>query len=179
MQFSWKGMAIGLAATFAVASVAPQALAATCGDLNNSGGRTVADVVLLFRAVLENPDPPNLCGGAGAADCGDINDDGSISVGDVVILFNSVLGNETLFPLCVGTGTDIQCPGGTATITGNINANERWLTGCTYILDGQVFVQPNVVLTIQQGVTVLGNSAPANPPSFLAFLRDAKINAVG
>lgn len=179
MHCSWKGIAIGLAAALAIGSYAPTAHASTCGDLNNSGGRSVADVVLLFRAVLENPDPANLCGGAGASQCGDVNADGSISVADVVILFSSVLGNETLFPLCTGTGTDVSCPGGTATITGSINSNQRWLTGCKYILDGQVFVQPNVVLTIQPGVTVVGKSSPANPPSFLAFLRDSKINAQG
>jgi hypothetical protein len=180
MHFSWKGLAIGLAAALAVGSTARTASAATCGDLNNSGGRSVADVVLLFRAVLENPDPPNLCGTGNALDCGDINADGNISVADVVILFSSVLGNETLFPLCTGQGNVIPCPGGTATISGgSITSNQVWQTGCTYIIDGQTFVQPNVVLTIQPGTIVKGKSSPANPPSFLAFLRDSKINAQG
>ncbi|MEW6273429.1 MAG: hypothetical protein AB1689_29465 [Thermodesulfobacteriota bacterium] len=70
-----------------------------CGDLNASNTISTADVVLLFRAVLENPDPSPLCGGAGALACGDIVSNGSINTNDVVILFSAVLGNAVA-PLC-------------------------------------------------------------------------------
>ena len=116
-------MAAGLLAATILAGSAGSAAAAICGDLNNNGGRNVADVVLLFRTVLENPDPSPLCGGAGATDCGDINADGNVTVNDVVILFSSVLGNETLYPLCTGPGNVISCPGGSATVSGTIDVS--------------------------------------------------------
>lgn len=175
MRRTLKGIMAGVATLLAIAS-AGGAHAAICGDLNGNGSRSTADVVLLFRAVLENPDPAPLCGGAGAADCGDINADGSISTADVVILFSSVLGNETLFPLCQGAGNTRPCG---STISGTISANERW-DACTYTLDGIVFVEPNVVLTITAGATILGDSTPtSDTTSALVFRRDSKINAPG
>src|SRR5690606_36595492 len=133
-------------------ALAGRANAAVCGDLNGNGSRATADVVLLFRAVLENPDPSPLCGGAGALDCGDINADGGISTADVVILFSSVLGNETLFPPCTGAGTT-RASG--SSISGTIAANETW-DACTYTLDSIVFVEPGTVLTIRAGATIEG-----------------------
>lgn len=175
MRRTLKGFAGSVALLLALA-FAGRAHAAVCGDLNGNGSRSTADVVLLFRAVLENPDPSPLCGGSGAGDCGDINADGSISTADVVILFSSVLGNETLFPLCTGAGTTRACG---STITGSIAANETW-DACTYTLDGIVFVEPNVVLTIKAGATVKGKSSPtSDPTSALVFRRDSKINAAG
>jgi hypothetical protein len=108
MRRTLKGIMTGLASLLAI-SLAGSAHAAVCGDLNGNGSRSTADVVLLFRAVLENPDPTPLCGGAGVNDCGDINASASISTADVVILFSSVLGNETLFPLCQGEGATRPC----------------------------------------------------------------------
>ena len=175
MRKSFKGIVAGVAMLMALA-LAGRANAAVCGDLNGNGSRATADVVLLFRAVLENPDPSPLCGGAGALDCGDINADGGISTADVVILFSSVLGNETLFPLCTGAGTTRACG---STISGTIAANETW-DACTYTLDGIVFVEPGVVLTIRAGATIKGDSTPtSDPTSALVFRRDSKINAPG
>src|SRR5215472_15337689 len=152
MKQTWKGMLIGLVTALAMAGSATAGRASVCGDLNNDGNRTINDVVLLFRAALENPDPPNLCGGAGALQCGDINGDGAISINDVVILFSSVLGNQTLFPLCVGGGTRLCAPGSPAhtpiTINSNVTGNEEWNGPCDYLLDGIIFVQQGVVLTI-------------------------------
>src|SRR5215470_6765412 len=156
-----------------------RAFGAPCGDLNNDGHRSVADVVLLFRAVLENPDPPNLCGTGTALDCGDINGDRAISISDVVLLFSDVLGVETLFPICTTPPPPLDCLTGTISVSGSITAPETWPTGCTVFLEGQVFVEPGVVLTIQRGVTVKGRKNPSSPPSSLIFLRDSKINAIG
>lgn len=169
-----------LVAFAALAASNTTARAAACGDLTDSAGVNVGDVVLLFRAVLENPDPTPLCGGAGAIDCGDVNADGAISISDVVILFNSVLGNETLYPLCVGEGPTLAgCPG-TVTISSNITSNQVWPAGCTIILDGTIFVDPGVVLKIEAGATIFGDATPANPPpTALVFRRDSKINAQG
>ena len=56
-----EGWLVSLALLFCV--LAPsEALASACGDLNNDGNVATADVVLLFRAVLEEPDPAPLCG---------------------------------------------------------------------------------------------------------------------
>jgi hypothetical protein len=129
----------------------------------------------LLRAVLENPDPTPLCGGAGVNDCGDIVDDNAISVNDVVVLFSSVLGNETLFALCAGPGTTIACPGGEVVIGSNITTNQVWPSSCKIYLNGTIFVEPNVVLTIQAGTTVRGQKSPSNPPpSALIFRRDSR-----
>jgi len=175
MRKTLKGMMGGVAMLLALA-FAGSAHAAVCGDLNGNGSRSTADVVLLFRAVLENPDPSPLCGGAGVNDCGDVNDSGSISTADVVILFSSVLGNETLFALCDGQGTIRPCG---SVVSGTISSNETW-DACTYTLDGIVFVEPNVVLTINPGALILGDSTPtSDPTSALVFRRDSKINAPG
>jgi hypothetical protein len=178
MKRACAGLAVGIGTCLAAGSAHA---AAACGDLNNSGGApNVADVVLLFRAALENPDPSPLCGGSPASQCGDMNDDGAINVQDVVILFNSVLGNETLFDLCDGEGSTIACPGGTTTISGNITTNQVWPAGCNILLDGTIFVEPETVLTIRPGATIRGKKNPVNPPpSALIFRRESKINAVG
>lgn len=169
-----------LVALGALAASNVSARAAACGDLTDASGVNVGDVVLLFRAVLEEPDPSPLCGGLGALDCGDVNADGAITIADVVILFNSVLGNETLYPLCVSEGPTIACPGGTAVISGNIASNQVWPAGCNIELNGTIFVEPGVVLKIDAGATIFGQKFPSNPPpTALVFRRDSKINAVG
>lgn len=175
-----RSVAVTLMALGALVASHGTARAAACGDLTDADGVGVGDVVLLFRAVLEEPDPTPLCGGMGALDCGDVNADGSISISDVVILFNSVLGNETLYPLCVSEGPTIACPGGEATIAANITSNQVWPAGCDIKLDGTIFVEPGVVLKIDAGATVFGKKFPNNPPpTALVFRRDSKINAVG
>lgn len=47
----------------------------------------------------------------------------------------------------------------TVTITGNILSNTTWSTGSTILLSAQCFVKNNSVLTIQPGVTILGDKA--------------------
>lgn len=53
MRRTLKGFAGSVALLLALA-FAGRAHAAVCGDLNGNGSRSTADVVLLFRAVLEN-----------------------------------------------------------------------------------------------------------------------------
>ncbi|MEO6303034.1 MAG: T9SS type A sorting domain-containing protein [Bacteroidia bacterium] len=50
-------------------------------------------------------------------------------------------------------------PAPTMTVTGNITANTTWATGQTVLLSAQCFVKNNAVLTIQPGVTILGDKA--------------------
>lgn len=50
-------------------------------------------------------------------------------------------------------------PAPTVTITGNISSNTTWSTGQTVLLSAQCYVTGNSVLTIQPGVTVLGDKS--------------------
>lgn len=50
-------------------------------------------------------------------------------------------------------------PAPTMTVTGNITSNTTWATGQTVLLSAQCFVKNNAVLTIQPGVTVLGDKS--------------------
>ncbi|MBA3662832.1 MAG: T9SS type A sorting domain-containing protein [Bacteroidetes bacterium] len=50
-------------------------------------------------------------------------------------------------------------PAPTITVTGNITTNTTWSSGQTVLLSSQCFVKNNAVLTIQPGVTVLGDKA--------------------
>jgi len=179
MRSMWKGTVVGVVALLALASSALVAHA-VCGDRNGNGSLTIADCVQLFDVIAGPPDPSPLCGGAGALQCGDLNADGTIGIADGVICLNAVAGNETLFPLCTGSAAPIACPGGTAMIASNINTNQTWPSTCTILLDGTIFVSPNVVLTIQPGTVIKGKKNSTNStPSALIFQRDSKINAAG
>lgn len=48
-------------------------------------------------------------------------------------------------------------PAPTMTVTGNITSNTTWATGQTILLSAQCYVTNNSILTIQPGVTVLGD----------------------
>lgn len=50
-------------------------------------------------------------------------------------------------------------PAPTMTVTGNITSNTTWSTGQTVLLSAQCFVKNSAVLTIQPGVTILGDKA--------------------
>ena len=62
-------------------------------------------------------------------------------------------------------------------VTGDITASQTWSTDSTYVLGGFVKVRNGATLTIQPGVTVVGDTAV--PGSSLWILRGARINAVG
>lgn len=68
-------------------------------------------------------------------------------------------------------------PAPTQTITGNITSNTTWVTGQTYLLQGQIYVKNNSVLTIQPGVVILGSKAIAGSGLFITT--GSKLNAVG
>jgi hypothetical protein len=77
-------------------------------------------------------------------------------------------------------GPVIDCPGGSATITSNLTSNQVWPSTCEIFLDGTIFVEPGVVLTIEAGTTIKGLKFPNNPPpTALVFRRGAQINANG
>lgn len=58
-------------------------------------------------------------------------------------------------------------PAPTMTVTGNITANTTWATGQTVLLQGQIYVKGNSVLTIQPGVVVMGSKAVAGSGLFV------------
>lgn len=68
-------------------------------------------------------------------------------------------------------------PSPTQTITGNITTNTTWVSGQTYLLQGQIYVKNNSVLTIQPGVVILGSKAVAGSGLFITT--GSKLNAVG
>jgi hypothetical protein len=180
MNGSWRRTFLGAVGGLALTFAAHTAHAAVCGDLNNNGSVTIADCTLLFDIAAGPPDPP-VCGGLGALNCGDLNADGSVNIADAIICMNAVAGNETTFPLCTGPTADVACPGGVHNVTSNITSNQSWgAGGCMHILDGTIFVNANVILTIRPGAVIKGKKVSTNgSPSALVFLRDSKINAAG
>ena len=195
----WKGAVAGLAALVGVAGWAPSAHAnATCGDLNGDGLAKIGDALILLQTVANPPGAATLCNGGGALQCGDMNGDGTLTIADVVIFLNFLAGNPTLFPICTGHGPLIACtdgPAGTSMlqatdhtpswtgqkhITGSINSTQTWQAGCRYNIDGLVFVEPGITLTIQPGALIAGvPTTTGSNTSALIFKRGSKINAKG
>jgi hypothetical protein len=175
-------MLMGLVALAGVTGAARTA-AAACADINNDGKVNIADAVRLIQAVGGSASAAD-CGGAGTLACGDLNADHSLGVSDVVIMLAQLTHNPTLFPLCQGAGTAIPCVAGKATVTGTVSSTQTWSNACPVYVDGLVFVQSGVTVTIQPGTTVVGADPPTQGGgptniSALVFLRGSKINAAG
>lgn len=68
-------------------------------------------------------------------------------------------------------------PAPTMTVNANITTNTTWATGQTVLLDGQIYVTNNAVLTIQPGVVVRGSSTSAG--SSLIITKGAQLQAAG
>lgn len=68
-------------------------------------------------------------------------------------------------------------PTATQTISTDITSNTTWTTGQTYLLQGQIYVKNNAVLTIQPGVVVLGDAATVGAGLFIT--KGSRIEAVG
>src|SRR4051812_30089561 len=68
-------------------------------------------------------------------------------------------------------------PAPTMTVTSNVTANTTWATGQTVLLQGQIYVTSNAVLTIQPGVVIRGSSAIAGSGLFICT--GSKLMAVG
>lgn len=63
------------------------------------------------------------------------------------------------------------------TITGNISQNTTWTSNNTYLLSGLVYVDSGVILTIQPGTIIRGNSSISN--SSLLVKKGGKLIAQG
>ena len=68
-------------------------------------------------------------------------------------------------------------PTPTMTITTNITTNTTWATGQCVLLQGQIYVKGNSILTIQPGVVIMGSKAVAGSGLFVTT--GSKLMAVG
>ncbi len=68
-------------------------------------------------------------------------------------------------------------PAPTMTVSANITTNTTWATGQTILLNGQIYVTNNAILTIQPGVIVRGSSMVAG--SSLIITKGSQIDAQG
>lgn len=167
-------------ATLAMAGMASQTFAATCGDINASGGVPDAiDSVGLAQVVLGGGVPvATQCGNSGTLQCGDLVDDNVINSQDLVASLQLAAGTETLLTPCTGFGSTIAC---NSTVSGTLTTNQVWPgAGCVTTVDGTVLVSNNAVITVQPGAIIEGKKVSTDlTPSVLIFLRGTKINAAG
>src|SRR5262245_43028973 len=171
---TWKGLLVGLGALCLVGGNASLVHAtAACGDANGNAlvSNDPGDGILLLQllgGVLSPAQTAALCGGSGPLQCLDENADGSVNSGDLVTLLNVIAGNPVLFQ-CAGAPAPIACNQNLRT---SIPNNITIPGGCDTFVDGTVFVQPNVVVTVQPDARVKGRKTSFNTtPSVLVFLR--------
>jgi hypothetical protein len=175
MTKGWKKTLAGFAAMAAMAGSAQVGLAATCGDVDNNGSFQVGDCVNMFDIIAGPPDVLASPCGSTALQCGDLNGDGIISVGDAIVCINNISAATT--PVCA-TPPAATCP---ALVNSAITQTTHWgPSGCTITLDGTIFVNSNVLVKIDPGVTIKGKASPTTDPvSALVFRRDSRIDAQG
>lgn len=82
-------------------------------------------------------------------------------------------------PEGVPSGPVLSCPGGQATISTNVTSSITWPSSCEISLNGLIFVDEGVTLTIEPGTVIKGLRNTPNPPSALIFRRGARIIANG
>ncbi len=79
-----------------------------------------------------------------------------------------------------GDSNLVNCDSGSVMVSENVSSNQTWPANCDIFLNGTIFVNPGVTLSIQAGATIYGMKNPTNPPpSALVFRRDSQINAIG
>lgn len=174
-------------AGIALGVLAGGAAHAVCGNLNNdAAGVTSADVAILGQCAVgacPTIGGTPACQGAAFDDC-DIVADEVLDASDVDALRIFVTGGDPLFDICTGPGADRSCPGGTVTLGSpsptTIPENETWPANCTVVLGGTVTVPDGVVLTIEAGSIVKGQTGTSTAnPSTLIFQPGSRIDAVG
>jgi hypothetical protein len=178
-------------AALAIGGSATQVFAAaTCGDINGSGGAACLapgdacdsiDSVGLAQVVLNAGTPvASHCGNSGTLQCGDLVDDNVINSQDLVASLQLAADIEPLLAPCATGGFGATIPCGT-TVSGTLTTNQTWPgAGCITTVDGTTFVDNNAVITIQPGAIVHGKKTSTDTtPSALIFKRGAKINAGG
>jgi hypothetical protein len=190
MRRAWTAVLLGIAGL--VLHTASPSQAQRCGDLNNDGQVTIADAVVMAQCIAAGTCPGTvtpgpLCGTGNLAACGDAFGDGNTTTqltSDLAVLVRSVAGLTVLHDLCAPIGANRPGLPGTVNVgSSTILSSQRWPSGSTVVLQGTVFVDspasgPTTVLTIEPGVTVIGDVGAIDVPA-LIILPGAKVSAVG
>jgi len=184
----FKELLLAVGAALIIAG-APNAFAqpANCGDINNDGDITSADLSSLQAGTISPQCTATLCA--------DVNASGAVELGDQVVLsrFLAGGGNKTtnrakgeqnlLYKLCTGPGTPTTCHSDPMSpligaFTTNLTIPGR-AQGCTdFYFKGQVTIKNNSTLTVNPGVVVHGIKDPMDP-SFILITRGSHIKADG
>lgn len=154
----------------------------------DSQGVRIVDTTVDLNGVLLS-DLQSIAGTSIGGSSGKVFFDVDAGNGNVFGLFSQSIGTfaaaqrlpaVSSIPAGKSLGPVLECPGGTATISGNIDSSIQWPSSCEIFLDGTIFVNDGVTLSIQAGTTIKGKRFPDNPPpTALVFRTGAKINAVG
>ena len=170
---------------------APRNALAACGDVNKNGKVDIADALTLAAVAVGTN--TTACQGADKAAC-DVYADNNVDLTDLTNLVAQIAGIKTLFDACTGPGQAIACTGPndpdtglpTATIHGDITANQTWPRNCTVHIDGITYVKtadpvngPHVVLTVQPGAIVKGEAGGTADPAVLIVLPGSRLDAQG
>lgn len=172
------------ASGFNVGSLSTSASAAY---FDNEGVRIV-DATVAINGVLLS-DLQSIAGTGISGSSGKVFFDVDAGNGNIFGLFSQSVGTfaaaqrlpaVSSVPAGKSLGPVLECPGGTATITGNIDSDIVWPSTCEIFIDGTIFVNSGATVTIQAGTVIKGKRFPNNPPpTALVFRTGAKINAVG
>ena len=104
-----------------------------------------------------------------------------------LILTSVLLGGSVVLTSCkkedttpISTPTTVEtAKTGEKTITGIVTKDVTWYSDTIYYLDGKVFVQSGVTLTIQPGTIIKGKEGTGTLASALIITQGGKINANG
>ena len=129
------------------------------GDVDGDGVFGITDgIVILNWRFLGEAAPA-------CEDAADIDDDGNVTVGDPVRLFNWLFQGgpppERPWPSVEKDPTDddgIPCKPTIVPHSGDVTADETWAADTTHELISAVIVRDGATLTIEAGVTVLGDA---------------------
>jgi hypothetical protein len=160
---------------------------ANCGDVNNDGQITTADLSALQANAIN--------AACTATDCADVNAVGGVELGDQVVLSRFLQSGGTiaepgrsrgeqnlLFKLCTSAPPPLACNTSGTPLTGRITTNQTWpgpADGCNeFFIAGRVTFANNSTLTIRPGAVIRGVVNSANP-ALILIARGSKINANG
>jgi hypothetical protein len=195
----------GLALIAGILAVPAPVSAQTCGDLNNDGSVTVADLNILSECAGGScPAGVTVCGTGNLLDCGDIFGDGDVSLGGAITADLGALsaflgGRDPLYDICTGPGPAIACtdppsgrvPGATGSVTlagggpASINSSQTWPRNCEVIIGGLLTIVtppggPTTVIRIEDGSIVQGQTGTTTAnPAALIFQPGSRIDAQG
>jgi hypothetical protein len=146
------------------------------GDSNHDKNIDISDGISTLRFLFLGDDAPP-CG-----DAADVNDDGNVDIADAIATFSFLFtgGSPPRPPYPVfeadSTADGLNCLGPAIEITGDITSNRTLTRNQVYRLVSAVTVRAGTTLTIEEGTTVLGDSATEG---LLVVERGARLVAAG